>query len=715
MQPQYPQDQTKTKSLPLILFNDHIYENEQVRRLRSDEGLYNPLTGIPDTTVKQIVPYLVPTAIKVLQRMMERNSEPIVVISVCGLKRCGKSLLSNLLIGDETLQVFELGHSQNTVTKGIWMANKLATGKHGKILVLDTEGFDDTDDSISVQKDRTIFALLYFLSSLIIYNSRNVPKREDLENFRFLANFQQRIKVSDDTKGPLPPMSLYGPSFLWVLRDCTLQVPHGYSDLTDFMCRYILKESNQVHSFIKIFKELKFECLGLPSVDVVTNLTQMGSQFLQQLGRLVPKIKNEAEVKVIPDPTSISHVQKITYFELMNLLDYAIYQINQETDVLANYTDAFKLMMERREQYAVKKALDVYIDILKRYIEPLNVQDLAKCEMDARRSAFEEYKKHINEDKPAEMLIANIEKEKEEFEKFQTAISMEFNGQLILKLYKLIVTPSIEQAKAPNGKFAQVEQAIEYFNSQYLSQGRGLAKTQVLGEFLDDHVKKDLDMLGSIEQFKEKVSTLRDQLRRDTEEVKKQAERLKSKTEEYAKNNNAMELFEMQKKIMEKITTDMQSARMEASKMRQEVFQTMSASMQEARKNNLDSMTRMFEIEQNGMSQRMNFITLANQQNQKAMTDCLTITTDAVKHYNATKKPSLGETLLTCGVSAVASFVSPYLAVATPILGQFAQNVAKSGFNALQQQGLMSEKVNVGMTPQAQTKPTSANNKQENK
>jgi len=127
-----------------------------------------------------------PAALEILKRV----SGPVCVVGIVGPCRTGKSYILGELFrpsGGEQL-CFRLGHNMDPETIGIWMwdtpfTHCLRDGKEVTMILLDTEGSDAY--SASGRGDNQIFTLSVLLSSLLIYNSSNVPKREDLKSMEY--------------------------------------------------------------------------------------------------------------------------------------------------------------------------------------------------------------------------------------------------------------------------------------------------------------------------------------------------------------------------------------------------------------------------------------------------------------------------------------------------------------------------------------------------
>ncbi|XP_056335455.1 guanylate-binding protein 1 [Danio aesculapii] len=155
-------------------------------------------------------------------------NEPVVVVSVVGLYRTGKSYLMNRLAGQQT--GFALGNTIESKTKGIWMWCVPHPKKKGHTLVLlDTEGLGDVDKGDS-KNDGWIFCLAVLLSSTLVYNSRGTIDNSALEKLHYITELTEQIKIrtteAADEKEDEEDSEfvLFFPSFTWVVRDFTLDL-----------------------------------------------------------------------------------------------------------------------------------------------------------------------------------------------------------------------------------------------------------------------------------------------------------------------------------------------------------------------------------------------------------------------------------------------------------------------------------------------------------
>lgn len=118
---------------------------------------------------------------KALQ-ILDKISQPVVVVAIVGLYRTGKSYLMNRLAGQK--DGFPLGSTVQSKTKGIWMWCVPHPSKPSHTLVLlDTEGLGDVEKG-DTKNDSWIFALAVLLSSSFVYNSLGTINHQALEQLQ---------------------------------------------------------------------------------------------------------------------------------------------------------------------------------------------------------------------------------------------------------------------------------------------------------------------------------------------------------------------------------------------------------------------------------------------------------------------------------------------------------------------------------------------------
>ena len=157
------------KVIPLCLPNDYMWyekSNTYVKKVAKRDSL----------VVNE-------AAVKILKEI----TNPICVIAVAGPCRSGKSYLLNQLLPSKESS-FELGHTMVSKTMGIWMwdtpfQHTLKSGEEVTVILLDTEGVDAV--RAGSRGDTQVFTLSVLLSSLLVYNSMQVPKRENLNQMTY--------------------------------------------------------------------------------------------------------------------------------------------------------------------------------------------------------------------------------------------------------------------------------------------------------------------------------------------------------------------------------------------------------------------------------------------------------------------------------------------------------------------------------------------------
>ena len=156
---------TSGKAIPLCLPNDYVWDEKT-----------NTCTK---KSVKRDSLVINEKAVKILEEI----TNPISVVAVVGPCCSGKSYLLNQLIRSKE-SLFELGHTMIPNTVGIWMWDTPLQNKRGEtIILLDTEGVDAV--RAGTRGDTQVFTLSVLLSSLLVYNSTQVPKRENLNQMTY--------------------------------------------------------------------------------------------------------------------------------------------------------------------------------------------------------------------------------------------------------------------------------------------------------------------------------------------------------------------------------------------------------------------------------------------------------------------------------------------------------------------------------------------------
>ena len=196
--------------------NDSRRESNANVRLTTQQNSYN-YTNEPIQLIDFSKGFKVNT--KALE-LLNSIKEDIIVVSVVGKARTGKSYLMNLLLDlvgkDEN--GFKVASTLSSCTKGIWLWNNVKTSinSNAKILFLDSEGTSSTDKSTKTYDSR-IFALVVLISSLFLYNTYSNIDEHGISELSLAAHLSNAITTNSEiNKDEL--LTELSPKFIWIMN-----------------------------------------------------------------------------------------------------------------------------------------------------------------------------------------------------------------------------------------------------------------------------------------------------------------------------------------------------------------------------------------------------------------------------------------------------------------------------------------------------------------
>lgn len=152
-------------------------------------------------------------------------------VAVAGKYRTGKSYLINQLLSTEASRVgqrsrgFAVGGTVNACTKGIWLwpqTLKASETQGCEILLIDTEGVGGVGEGQN--HDARIFLFALLLSSMFIYNCLGTIDEGELQTIALVTNMAREVRQGEDTELDDQSIAEAFPTFLWLLRDFSLQL-----------------------------------------------------------------------------------------------------------------------------------------------------------------------------------------------------------------------------------------------------------------------------------------------------------------------------------------------------------------------------------------------------------------------------------------------------------------------------------------------------------
>ena len=392
------------------------------------------------------------------------------VISVAGMYRTGKSYLINRMLLNRQ-KGFSVGPTVNPCTKGLWIWSKPIFGDGGKgkrlpLLLIDTEGFGalDTDSNHDIR----IFTLAILLSSYFLYNSVGGIDESALQNLNFVINLSKFIRLkSGDTETDPEELSNLFPSFLWVLRDFSLQLiddngenitPKEYLEKVLEGTKNIQDPKNKIRKLIKAyFKDRDCYTMVRPltNENKLQNLEdmppeQLRPEFLEQIIGLRKKVLGRVKVKTL-------NGKPLNGEMYLNLVKGLIGALNSGN--VPNIENTWLSMCKVESYKAFEEAEQIYENYLKENLE--NTDDpLEDIHKEAKEQALEHYKNKSLGEVAAEYLKQLKSKIKEKYSYYLKVQDEENKGKIIRVLNKWY---SILEQRIQNNEFKSIDEITKDF------------------------------------------------------------------------------------------------------------------------------------------------------------------------------------------------------------------------------------------------------------
>ena len=295
-------------------------------------------------------------------------TKPLVIISVAGLYRTGKSYLLNRLLGKEV--GFPLGSTVQSETKGIWIWVSPHPMDPDKVLVLlDTEGLADPEKG-NATHDAQIFCLALLLSSTFVYNSKGTIDNNALHDLQMTAELSSHIKLKANSSGEeTEDIEGIFPKFVWAVRDFFLKCEvNGNTVTSDEYLEWGLQRKkghgekiSQANNVRKTIKESFRErhCFLFPFPTTPDKLQDLESLKFDQLNENFKNVSKEFTeiVLKISDPKSVLG-KEVTGRMFLNLAKTYVDTINKGgVPVIENAVD---YITKVENEKAKEKALEIF-------------------------------------------------------------------------------------------------------------------------------------------------------------------------------------------------------------------------------------------------------------------------------------------------------------------------------------------------------------------
>lgn len=148
--------------------------------------------------------------------MLQKIENPLVVLTIVGTQRTGKSTLLNLLHSRRT-DGFGVGHFMEPKTHGLWFRlRRHPRDENVLLLLLDTEGLDSPN--VPMSYNWTLSAVALLLSNFFIYQTKGSIESSAIDRLLATLAITEHVRGTQSTKVQ---------NFLWVLRDQALLIKSG--------------------------------------------------------------------------------------------------------------------------------------------------------------------------------------------------------------------------------------------------------------------------------------------------------------------------------------------------------------------------------------------------------------------------------------------------------------------------------------------------------
>ncbi|XP_012880106.1 PREDICTED: guanylate-binding protein 4-like [Dipodomys ordii] len=491
--------------------------------------------------------------------LLEKISQPLVVVAIVGLYRTGKSYLMNRLAGQNS--GFTLGSTVRSQTKGIWMwCVPHPTKPNHTLVLLDTEGLGDVEKG-DPKNDSWIFALAVLLSSSFVYNSLGTINHQALEQLHYVTELTQLIKAkssprTDELEDSSEFVSFF-PDFVWAVRDFSLELKLNGCVITED--EYLenalkmisgknpkLQKSNMSRECIRYFFPVR-KCFVFdrPTHDkkLLQNIEnvpedQLEWNFLEQSKKFCSYIFTNGKTKTLRRGIIV------TGNRLGSLTKNYVDAINSGT--VPCLENAVTTLAQHENSAAVQKAADHYSQHMAQQLR-LPTEDLqelldvhAACEREAI-TVFIELSFQDEEQKFQKQLVDTIERKKEEFMLQNESASIEYCQAELKKLSEtLIESVSAGIFSIPGGHSLYLQAKKKFEQDYKLVPRKGVKANEVLQSFLQSQATVEKSILQSDQALTDgEKATAAERAKKEAAE--KERELLKQKQKEQEQLMEAQE------------------------------------------------------------------------------------------------------------------------------------------------------------------------------
>ncbi|XP_006986186.1 guanylate-binding protein 3 isoform X1 [Peromyscus maniculatus bairdii] len=520
-------------------------------------------------------------------RILEKISQPLVVVAIVGLYRTGKSYLMNRLAGQN--HGFSLGSTVQSETKGIWMwCVPHPTKPNHTLVLLDTEGLGDIEKG-DPKNDCWIFALAVLLSSTFVYNSMSTINHQALEQLHYVTELTQLIRAKssprEDEVEDSSEFVGFFPDFVWAVRDFILELKLDGRIITadEYLENALklipgnnpkVKKSNMTRECIRYFFPVR-RCFVFDRPTSDKNLllqiekvpeNQLEWNFQVESKKFCSYIFSNAKTKTLRGGIIV------TGNRLATLVQTYVDAIHSGT--VPCLENAVMTLAERENSAAVQKAADHYSKQMAQRVRlPTDtLQELLDVHTACEKEAIAVFMEHSFKDDEQEFqrrLVAAIEERKEAFMQQNESASLSHCQAELEKLAEpLRESVSSGAFSVPGGHSLYIEAREKVEQGYEQVPRKGVKAKEVLKSFLQSQTIVENSILQSDKALTDGQRAIAaERTKREVAEKERELLRQKEKEQKQVMEAQERSFRENITKLQEKMERERETLLREQEKM----------------------------------------------------------------------------------------------------------------------------------------------------
>jgi hypothetical protein len=438
------------------------------------------------------------------RELLAQINGPIGIIAVAGMYRTGKSYLLNRMLLDRS-NGFGVGPTINPCTKGVWMWGKPVQGFTPEgdpinVLIMDTEGLGALDEDSN--HDVRIFSLAILLSSFFIYNSVGSIDENALQNLSLVINLTKHIQIKssgiNNEETDPEEYAKYFPSFMWVVRDFTLQLVDSEGEAIsskEYLEKALnnqkgfsdsIEQKNRIRRLLKSFftdRDCVTMIRPLTNEDKLQNLInlpmeELRPEFVEQITVLKKKVLNRVKAKKINGRT-------LNGTMLWNLMTSYVHSINK--GAIPSIESSWVYICKNECQKAMDLSFEIFVEAFKGETNgdgPFDEYEFKDIYKKCRQAAFENFQKVAVGDVKEEYMaeLKNRVKQKMEQYRNDNEQQCEHECMMFLRQNYTEIERALKNQQYPD--FISYLQDIEQFRQIFHDSGPpGSKRVEIMLEF----------------------------------------------------------------------------------------------------------------------------------------------------------------------------------------------------------------------------------------